>query len=349
MQVNKKTKAIKDVSILDERVAAPSSNTVNFLFNNLEENKCIEIEMGRPTYFKNMITVSIDSISSERFIPYNKINSFKSFARNIRSFVLNLFAFSLKPIEFDTFVFDTRDNEPNNIAHLMIQVIPFCLHARNLSNKNIQFISHKLSAPYKKLLNEFDINPIVTNRKIKGSLVKVFGTRGFAAYDISNVFDCPPITFVPDIYNNYQFSSGLEKMNKIFISRRGARALKNHVEVEKLLADHGYKTIYMEDYSIGVQLGIASEANDIVAVHGASMGMLVLRKSINSLIEICPPNIYHEFFSVALGSRVKKYIQIMDTLDSRVAFNDYSTFEFFKSKAFSANIQQLNRALEMIN
>ncbi len=39
----------------------------------------------------------------------------------------------------------------------------------------------------------------------------------------------------------------------------------------------------------------------------------------------------------------------MDTLDSRVAFNDYSTFEFFKSKAFSANIQQLNRALEMIN
>ena len=105
----------------------------------------------------------------------------------------------------------------------------------------------------------------------------------------------------------------------------------------------------MEDYSIAVQLGIATEANDIVAVHGASMGMLVLRKNINSLIEICPSNVYQEYFPIALGSRVKTHIQMMDTYDFRVGFHDYSLISHFKSLPFSANIAQLHQALDMIN
>ena len=354
MQASQNKPVIQDVHVWDDREINHSTSVVHFICNQsnsdgLSQPNCTDIPIQKSTYFNRMVTASVDSITPAIHKEYRPINSFKSLAQNLKALIANLHAQFSKPVEFKTIVFDVREIEPNNIAHLMMTAIPFCLHTRNLVGADIQFLFNKMAEPYQNLLKEFDIKPIKSNKKIKAPFIKVMGTRGHAFYNIINILDCPPITFVPDIYEKYHFTSGLEGMKKIFISRRGARGLTNHEEIETLLAARGYKAVYMEDYSISVQLGIASEANDIVAVHGASMGMLVLRKSINSLIEICPSNVYQEYFPIALGSRVKTHIQMMEAYDSRVGFHDYSLISHFKSLPFSANIAQLNQALDMIN
>ena len=343
---------IKDVVVLDNYEAPADKSIIYFICNLLKDNimnemSCIEIPISRPTYFNRVITTCISDITPSWKIEYSQITSIKAIARNLKAFVLNVINHQLPPVHFTQYVFDARDNSPNNIAHLMMQTIPFCLQARKLVGNDIAFIFTKMAPPFAQLLHEFNIKPIICNRKINASIIKISGTRGHAAHNIVKVFDCPTTTFLPNIYQHCQFVSGLIGMQKIFISRRGNRGLVNQQAVEALLIARGYQVVFMEDYSLAVQLGIASEANEIVAIHGASMGMLVLRKSIQSLIEICPPNVYQEYFPVGLGNRVKKYIQIMNSYDFNVAFNDYSVIAHFKSQPFSANINQLNHALNM--
>ena len=354
MQASKNKPVIQDVHVWDEREIAQSTSVVHFICNqpksdDLAQPNCTDITIRKSTYFNRMVSASVDAITPAIYKEYRPINTFKSLAQNLKALITNVHVQFSKPVEFNTIVFDVREIEPNNIAHLMMTAIPFCLHTRNLVGADIQFLFNKTAEPYQNLLKVFDIQPIISNKKIKAPFIKVMGTRGHAYYNIINILDCPPITFVPDIYEKYHFTSGLGGMNKIFIARREARGLTNHDEVEKLLAARGYRAVYMEDYSIAVQLGIASEANDIVAVHGASMGMLVLRKNINSLIEICPSNVYQEYFPIALGSRVKTHIQMMEAYDFRVGFHDYSLISHFKSLPFSANMAQLYQALDMIN
>lgn len=357
MQASQNNPDIKEVCVWDDRELVQPKSVVHFICNQLtsatsgsiEVPSSTDIIIQKSTYFNRMVTASIDSITPAIHKEYRPIRSLKSLAQNIKVLIANAQVQFSKPVEFKTIIFDVREIEPNNIAHLMMTAIPFCLHTRNLVGADIQFLFNKMAKPYENLLNAFDIAPIISNKKIKAPFIKVTGTRGHAYYNIINILDCPPISFVPNIYENYHFTSGLVGMSKVFIARRGARGLTNHNEVEKLLAAHGYKAVYMEDYSIAVQLGIASEANDIVAVHGASMGMLVLRKNINSLIEICPSNVYQEYFPIALGSRVKTHIQMMETYDFRVGFHDYSLISHFKGLPFSANINQLNLALAMVN
>jgi hypothetical protein len=110
----------------------------------------------------------------------------------------------------------------------------------------------------------------------------------------------------------------------------------------------GYVTVFMEDYPIRRQLEIAASARDIVATHGAAMGLLVVNKSINSIIEICPPNVYHELFPVALGARIDNYIQIMPSFDINVACAGWPAILKYKSMPFALGDELLEAALGLL-
>ena len=129
----------------------------------------------------------------------------------------------------------------------MMHIIPFCLHVRKVSGTNTKFLFSKIHPSFKKLLDTFDIQAIVTQKKVAGPIIKIFGSRGLAAYNILNLESYPPISFVPNIYRDYNFLSPLPNKNKIFIARRGARRLLNHNEVEAMLNERGYQTVFMED------------------------------------------------------------------------------------------------------
>lgn len=340
----------KDVTILDDVDVVVPEVKFKLIYNDDEGEKEADITTYNATRAERLVAYVVDSVTKANKLPLLEVNSFKSFAIVIRNFVLNLFNAAAKPIKYDNLVFDFRGLTPNNIAHQMIHIIPFCLHARNVANQDVYFLLDKVAPVFKELLDIFKIKPILTNRKVEASLIKIVVTRGFASYDAAELFDeAEPYSLLPNVYNEYQFSSGLKGTDKIFIARRGERGLLNLPEVEVLLKEYGYKTIFMEDYSMAVKLGISAEAKNVIAISGAGMGMLVLNKQINSLIEISPPNVYHDYFPCAIGRNTKKYIQIMSYFDPRTPYNDWSVILQYKSMGFSVDLKQLTKALKLVH
>jgi hypothetical protein len=345
---NQAVNLVKDIKILDEQIVPHASQSVTVIIGEADGNRIVELQVKRPVHFEKMVTFQIDNISRAPKLGIKPINSLRNLLVNIRNTLLNAYSALSRPVKYQDPVFDVRCHEPNNIVHLMMHVIPFCLHVRQFSGARTKFLMAKISPPFQKLLEAFDIEPIITRQKISGSFVKIFGTRGLAAYDILDVADCPPITFVPNIYAHYKFVSPLINKEKLFIARRGARGLINHDVIESMLNEMGYQTVFMEDYTILEQLGIASEAKHVVAVHGASMGMFVLNKQLDSLIEICPPNVYHEYFALSLAGHIQKHIQIISSFDSSVAYSGWDAIVHFKNSPFSANESQIKLALNLL-
>jgi Glycosyltransferase 61 len=340
---------IKDVSILNEVDIVTPEIEFHLIYNDETGRKERAIRTAIPIRVERLVTFVIDSIIPQVKLPLPKINSLRSFAVFIRNLIRNLIGHVSKPVKYDNIVYDFRGHSPNNVAHLMMDIIPSFLHVRSVANQEVYFLLDKVAEPFQKLLDIFNITTINTNNKINASCVKTFTTRGLSAHDRSILFDTTVYALLPNIYDRYSFSSGLEGIDKIFIARRGVRGVSNLSEVEALLKGYGYKTIFMEDYPMEVQLGIATEAKDIIAVHGASMGMLVLNKEIESLIEIMAPNVYNDYFPCAIGSKVKKHIQIMSYFDTRVPYNGWSVIEELKTKEFSVDLGQLEQALKMLN
>lgn len=82
--------------------------------------------------------------------------------------------------------------------------------------------------------------------------------------------------------------------DKIFLSRRTTRTITNEAEVVKYLEQRGFKTIYAEDYSPLEQLAYIVNAREIISVHGAALGPLIIRSAVEGLsnyklIEIFSP------------------------------------------------------------
>jgi hypothetical protein len=341
--------AIQDVEIFDHRPIPTSIQKVKLYYNSKAGENCYEIGMSLPLRLNHLVCFAIEDESPAKSLTIGKIDSIKSFANIVKSLLINIRMNISRPEEFNSLVFDAREVYPNNIGHLMLQVIPFCLHVKNSSKQEVTFVFNKLHPPFKKLLEVFGIHPTISDARMKGRFVKVFATRHLAAYDALNLIDSPTTAFLPEIYSPFKFSSGLTGMSKIFIARRGARGLLNLAEVEGVLNAYGYKTIFMEDYPIDVQLGIAQEAQEIVAVHGASMSMLAMKPNIKSLIEIIPPNVYLEFFPIALANKVEKFVQVTSYFDEKIAFNGWETIIKFKNAPFSLDVALLKKALEEIH
>lgn len=252
------------------------------------------------------------------------------------------------PLRIDAPVLDTRVQEPNNIAHLLLDIIPLCLYARRVAGTDLQFLFRKLLPTFQSLLGVFDIRPLVTSRRIEADFVHVCGTRGLGVFDLLSTFDCASITSLPDVYGGYDFA-GATGFERIFLARRGARALSNHAEVEALLAKHGYQTIFMEDYPLREQLSIGARARHVVGVHGAAMAYLTFGRGVESVIELMPHHVYHEMFATSISPRVPHYHLVVSDYDRAVAHSGWPAVAHFKSLPFSVDLTLLEGALADIH
>jgi hypothetical protein len=306
------------------------------------------IEMRRPTYFQKIVTVSVDEISSPPSQSEITIKSWKDVIRKVYRGICDLDGKYGSSLKFEGLFFDTRATEPRNVALLLTHIIPLCLHVR-LHCPKVEFVFNRMgdvNSPYQRLLAAFEIQPIVTHKRIEGSRVHVRGTRGLSAFNVQDTFDCAPITFLPGIYEGYKIT-GKVGHDKIFLARRDYRSLNNQADVERLVNANGYKTIYMEDYSIEDQISIGANAKHVIATHGAAMAFLVFNREIESIVELSPPHVYHEFFPVTLGNRVKKYTLIVQEFDARIIHQGWNAILHFKNKPFSADMDLLSQSLNI--
>jgi capsular polysaccharide biosynthesis protein len=303
--------------------------------------------MVRPTRFDRIAVAIVQEELPALAIPDIPLDSLKNIARFVYH-TLRLCVASLLPaVRLPGLLLDTRAIEPNNVAHLLLDIIPEYLYAKSLVGPEVTLIARKMNGQFRSLLEAFNIAPVREDRKVQASAVKVRGTRGLSVYDLP-VFDCPVITCVPDISSNIVFPSSA-KFERIFMARRGQRSLRNQGEIEGLLTEFGYKTIFMEDYPISDQLSIGTHARHVVALHGAAMSYLVLSKRLDSVIELFPAHVHHELYPVSIGPRVLSYHQIVPDFDPAVMHSGWETILHFKSQSFSVDPGLVRRLLSQIH
>jgi hypothetical protein len=339
------------VRIISEEVAPPlwpAPVSVHYFEAGIQ--KTIHVEMKLPTYFDKIVVSAVNEVLPSPPSPQIGLTSIRDALRLGYHTARRMESTLRSPRVIQHSVFDTRIWEPNNMSHLLLDLIPYSLYVRSYAGADVAILFRKLGSRFCELLELFGLVPIFEQRRIQANVIKIHGMRGLAVYDLDlrSTFDCPGIAFVGDVYSTMDFGS-ISGFDKIFLARRGPRSLLNHAEIEQLVGRFGYRTVFMEDYSLSEQLSIGANAKHVVAIHGAAMSFLAMSKHIDSVVELLPPNNYAACFPVSLGSRVKRYDQIIPTFDQTVAHSGWPTIARFKDMPFAVNIGLLDKLLSAIH
>jgi len=340
---------VKPVKILSETIAPPmDAKSVSLHYFEGGSYKKMTVKNMRPTYFDQVVVSSVFDTLPAHIYPLAPFNSARNLARNSLYACRQLGASMGKPIVFSNPVLDMRFIGPNNIAHLLIEIIPYYMLARDVVGPEIRILLHSVGEPFSSLLKLFHVSSVWEDRRVTGEIIKISGTRGLAVHDLVRTFECNGISFAPDVYANIDVGLG-PRFERVFLARRAPRNLENQMEIEDITKKYGYKTIFMEDYSIQEQIGIGAQAKHVVAIHGAAMSFLLMSKRIGSLIEIFPSNVYHQLFPISLGQRVIRYEQIIPDFDPKIGHRGWEAISYFKSRKFSLNAPLLNKLLSEIH
>jgi Glycosyltransferase 61 len=347
----KTTPTLDRVKIISEETIPPTASVpvaVHYVESGVQ--KTMTVHMRLPTYFDGIAVSIVHGVLPGLPMPQITLNSLRNTARFGYHTARHAEVAIRLPRAMRKPVFDTRSWEPNNFAHLLLDLIPYSLYVRQAVGPEVVFLFQKLGKRFCELLEIFGLVPDFERRRVEADVVKISGTRGLAVYDLDlrTTFDCPGICFVPNVYTEMDFSSSA-KFEKVFLARRDARRLLNQAEVEETVARFGYRTVFMEDYSVREQLSIGAQAKHVVAIHGAAMGFLIMGKQIDSIVEFLPANNYAAGFPVALGSRVRHYEQIIPSFDRIVQHIGWPAIVSFKNLPFAVDTSLLAKLLSNIH
>ncbi|TAF32493.1 MAG: glycosyltransferase family 61 protein [Cytophagales bacterium] len=106
------------------------------------------------------------------------------------------------------------------------------------------------------------------------------------------------------LFNQYfPLNPALNLGDKIYASRaRARRKLANEHELEPVLAKHGFRKVFLEDYSFVEQLSIVRHAKYFAAVHGASLAYMSFMPAETRILEIRNETDTHNLCYFALAT-----------------------------------------------
>jgi hypothetical protein len=73
---------------------------------------------------------------------------------------------------------------------------------------------------------------------------------------------------------------------RVYIARRGKRRLVNEAEIQPILENFGFLTVYMEDHPIEEQIATAAQAEVVLGPHGAGLALSMFMRPGGALIEM---------------------------------------------------------------
>jgi hypothetical protein len=147
-------------------------------------------------------------------------------------------------------VLDVRKIEPNNVAHLMTDIIPRYLLAKKVVGGDMTLLLRREPVgSFAELLALFGIAPVVETGRVQAEVVRLRGMRGLSVVELFDTYDTYGLNFYPEAFREMSFDSELG-LERIFLARRAPRDLENQAAMEEVTSQYGYKTIYMEDYTV---------------------------------------------------------------------------------------------------
>jgi len=201
-----------------------------------------------------------------------------SFKASIKQFLLRD-----TPVEFideQKIILDLRGYSPENIAHATTNHLPHALYVKEYLSQlgfppPVLIFPESLPKYIEKIFVAVGFELRLTNSKVAGTICKFEVTPRVSFRGVRHLIIKSQLSDTN--FSDKIMDIGKDLPKKIFISRRSTRCLSNEAEIEKFLSVRGYHKIYLEDYDILKQLAFVSLAENIVAVHGAALGPLLLR------------------------------------------------------------------------
>ncbi len=192
-------------------------------------------------------------------------------------------------------VLDMRINSPQNWAHAITNHLALSLLIKDLlkdiDKKLVVIFPANISS---KILDVFRLSGFscqATDSGVKGYICKFslspwISIRGERCEVIRSGLKSTELVA--------QVEASEIKEDKIFLSRRDKRTITNESEVVDYLEARGFKTLYAEDYTPIEQIAYIANASQIVSVHGAALGPMIVRSALTEpknykLIEIFSP------------------------------------------------------------
>lgn len=336
--------AVADVRILGRQPAQDVRREIDLFYSSNGKRVRKTVQITRPTRFDDITVAVVDEISPLPPLNLNWPDSLIDVAHQGRRALREMTSRYGSTFRHASPMLDARQLEPNNVAILLVECIPLALHAADVLGSKPLTVFRKVGERFQSLLDEVGLDTVQTPKRLEGPMVHVRGSRSLQVYDLLGTFDCPALTFFPEIYDRFTFP-GTNLPDKIFLARRGARALLNHDEAERMLRARGYETIYMEDFPMREQFAIAQHAKHVVAIHGAAMALLAFNKDLDSVIELSPPHTYHEYYPLSLP-RARKYAVQLPDFDESVPNRGWEMVKSFKDAPFAIDLEALEQALD---
>ena len=241
-------------------------------------------------------------------------------------------------------IIDMRSKSPENFSHFLNQHLPICFHLSEvfgLEWEDALLLVPPEPAKHVTALTElFGLEIWPTPNRIEGNIVD---------------FSIAPRTSLRQEWANWVGAArpqrvlqtviaGLGELDlpkKFFLARRDTRCVTNAAEIEALLAQRGFQTIYAEDYPIPVQLKLFRDAEAVVAIHGAGLAPLLYCAGDTGprhLIELLPVGITVDIFRemaarvgcawIGVQGRIKpSYVKGLYRLDQPFTAFEFDNFE----------------------
>ncbi len=184
-------------------------------------------------------------------------------------------------------------NGASNYYHWLIEIIPKIYFIKSeFQDKEINFlVSHKVREiknfheilqkateglnaqfTYMEPDKEYLVRSLIT---LTTPNILPFNLRGIGFKPQYCIFHPEAVQFIRQLASNYQATSGETYSDKIFLARRGSIRDYNQEQIFLELKKHGYKKIFIEDYSFLEQASIFRNAKFIVGPTGAAWTNIV--------------------------------------------------------------------------
>lgn len=142
--------------------------------------------------------------------------------------------------------------------------------------------------------------------------------------------------------------------SKVFLSRRDTRVLSNAPEIEALLAERGFRTVYPETLSVSDQLRLFRQAEEMVAIHGAGLAPLLYctpDAGPRCLVEILPAGHMTDVYRVMCHRVGTEWVGVRGRLKPeyiRPAYQFDQKFTTYSLDAFEVDPVSLETAFELL-
>lgn len=270
----------------------------------------------------------------------------------LRYVLANFFKKKQYSLNDDNYYVSVVDLWSSGYAHWIVEALPRLYASRELLSNCILLLPESHRRGYiletLKMFSFKDIHfmPINTYAKVKNLLfVSPASPQGQSHEIISRGFREEAWRYIENIGE-----SGFSMGERIYISRAKApkRHIVNEIEVQYLMQQYGFKTIYFEDYSIFQQIAIMKNAKYAVSLHGAGSSNILFMPNGSHFLEIRRKGDTHNniFFSLSSAMQVNYWYYLADFRASPKA--DGKHFDLLMGNYYDAivNVAELETTLQ---